>query len=77
MHGRRISLRVEEQMGQMLTDIAKETEPTTQQPLRRGQKRKVGANVGETYDNPKRYHNEGTNEEREDELRQGRRVYEI
>ena len=64
-------------MGQMLTDISKQTEPTTQQPLRRGQKKKVEISSDETWDNPKRYHNEGTNEEREDELRQGRRVYEI
>ena len=72
-HGKRISLRVEEQIGQMLTDIAKETEPTTQRQLRRGQKRKAEISSGETRDNPKRYHNE----EREDELRQGRRIYEI
>jgi hypothetical protein len=38
-HGQRISLRIEEQMGQMLTDIAKEDEPTTQQQLKRGHKR--------------------------------------
>jgi hypothetical protein len=76
-HGQRISLRVEEQMGQMLTDIAKQTEPTTQQQLRRGQNRKAEISSDETWDNFKRHHNEGTNEEREDELRQGRRVYEI
>jgi hypothetical protein len=34
-HGQRVSLRVEEQMGEMLTDITKETESTVQQPLRR------------------------------------------
>jgi hypothetical protein len=76
-HGRRISSRVEEQMGPMLTDIAKETKPTTQQPLQRGQKRKVETSDGVTYDNLNRYHNEETNEEREDELRQGQRVYNI
>jgi hypothetical protein len=76
-HGQRISLRVEEQMGQMLTDISKQTEPTPQQQLRRGQKRKAEISSGETWDNLKRHHNEGTNEEREDGLRQGRRVYQI
>jgi len=35
-HGQRISLRVEEQMGQMLTDVDKVTEPMTQRQLRRG-----------------------------------------
>ena len=77
LHGHRISSRVEEQMGQMLTDIAKEPEPTTQQPLRRGQKRKVEESSGEANDNSKRHQNEGTKAEREDELRQGRRVYKI
>ena len=47
-HGQRISLRVEEQMGQMLTDISTQTEPTTQQPLRRGQKRKAEISSGKT-----------------------------
>ena len=68
-HGKRISLRVEEQIGQMLTDIAKETEPTTQQLLKRGHKRKAEISAGETYDNPKRYHNEGIKEEREDDMK--------
>ena len=54
-------------MGQMLTDIAKETEPTTQQPLRRGQKRKVETSDGEPSKNSKRYHIKGSNGEREDE----------
>jgi hypothetical protein len=61
----------------MLIDVAKQTEPTTEQQLRRGQKRKAEISSGETWDNLKRHHNEGANEEREDELRQGRRVYEI
>ena len=74
--GNGISLRVEKQMGQMLTDIAKEADPTTQQLLKRGHKRKAEISAAETCDTLKRYHNEGTNEEREDELRQGRRVYE-
>jgi predicted DNA-binding ribbon-helix-helix protein len=40
-HGQRISLKVEEQMGQMLTDIAKETEPTTQQLLKGGTRERL------------------------------------
>ena len=64
-------------MGQMLTDIAKEPEPTTQQLLRRGQKRKVEKSCGEANDTSKRHQNKGIKEERENEQRQGRRVYEI
>ena len=77
LHGHRISTRVEEQMGQLLTDIAKKPEPTTQHLLRRGRKRKVETNGDEVKDNLKRQQTEATKEEREDELRQGRRVYEI
>jgi hypothetical protein len=64
-------------MGQILTDIAKETEPTTQQLLRREHKRKAEISAGETCDTLKCYQNEGIHEEREDEFRQGLRVYEI
>ena len=77
LHGHRISLRVEEKMRQMLTDIAKEPEPPTENLLRRGRKRKVEERGGEASDNSKRHQIEGTQEERKDELRQGRRVYEI
>jgi hypothetical protein len=34
-------------MGQLLTDIAKESEPTTQHLLRRGRKRKMEKSSGE------------------------------
>ena len=61
----------------MMTDIAKEPEPTTEHLLRRGRKRKVEERGGEASDNSKRHQFEGTREEREDELRQGRRVYKI
>ena len=64
-------------MGQMLTDIAKETKSTVQQPLRRGQKRKAEISEGDTSADPTRYHITGYNGERDDEVRQGRRVYEI
>ena len=64
-------------MGQMLTDIAKEPEPTTQHLPRRGRTRKMEESSGEIQENFKRQQNEATKEEREDELRQGRRVYEI
>ena len=37
----------------MLTDIAKEPEPTTQHLLRRGRKRKVEESGGEVKDNLK------------------------
>ena len=47
LHGHRISSRVEEQIGQMLTDIAKQPEPTTQHLLRRGRKRKMEESRGE------------------------------
>jgi hypothetical protein len=50
-------------MGQMLTDIAKETEPTTQQLLRRGHKKKAEISAGKSCVNIKRYHNKGINEE--------------
>ena len=77
LHGHRISTRVEEQMGQWLTDIAKVPEETTQHLLRRGRKRKVELDGDEANDNLKRQQTEAIKEEREDELRQGRRVYEI
>ena len=64
-------------MGQLLTDIAKKPESTTQHLLRRGRKRKMEESSGEIKENFKRQQNEVTKEEREDELRQGRRVYAI
>ena len=64
-------------MGQLLTDIAKKPVSTTQHLLRRGRKRKMDDSSGEIKENFKRQQNEVTKEEREDALRQGRRVYAI
>jgi hypothetical protein len=66
---------VEEQIGQMLTDIAKKAESTVQRPLRRGQKRNAEISAGETSEDRKRYHITGYHGERDDKVRQDRRLY--